>query len=101
MADDTKAPNPNDANDPRAQFLHQMAPEIELRFSHHPPIGNQAERYEIIRTAAKGFARMLVSLCPPCREASLALTKLEECIMWANSSIARRESEAPMVEVAQ
>ena len=32
--------------------------------------------------------------CPESREASLAITKLEEAIMWANAAIARRpESE--------
>lgn len=29
------------------------------------------------------------NLCPDSRELSLAITKLEEAIMWANASIAR------------
>ena len=31
--------------------------------------------------------------CPESREKSLAFTKLEECIMWANAAIARNEIE--------
>lgn len=30
-------------------------------------------------------------LCPSSRERSLAMTKLEEAVMWANSAIARNK----------
>ena len=39
----------------------------------------------------KEFAYLLNDLCPDSREKSLAMTKLEECVMWANASIARNE----------
>ncbi len=65
--------------------------EISTRFRHHPPKGNQIERYERIREQARVMALDLVDDCPASRELSLALTKLEECVMWANASIARRE----------
>lgn len=65
--------------------------EIEKRFTYHPPNGNQAERYGLIRSAAKVFAKILVGQTPESREQSLALTKLEEVVFWANASIARNE----------
>lgn len=65
--------------------------DIEKRFTYHPPRGDQAERYEEIRLLAKGLAYHIVERCPDSRERSLALTKLEEAVMWANAAIARNE----------
>ena len=65
--------------------------EIELRFSYHSPKNDQPARYERIRGEAKALARTLHELCLDCREASLALTHLDEVVMWANAAIARRE----------
>jgi len=44
-----------------------------------------------IRAMAKSFAADLVTFCPPSRELSLALTELENAVMWANAAIARNE----------
>jgi hypothetical protein len=68
--------------------------EIENNFTYHKPFGNQPERYEKLRSKAKELANLILELCPKSREKSLAFTKLEESIMWANSSIARNEKEA-------
>lgn len=65
--------------------------ELQTRFTHHPPKNDQAVRYQRIRSDAAQFASMLDSLVPESREKSLALTKLEEAVMWANAAIARRE----------
>lgn len=65
--------------------------EVMRRFTYHPPHGNQTERYGRIRAAARTFAKLLLGCCPDSRERSLALTKLEEAVMWANASIARNE----------
>lgn len=64
---------------------------IENNFTYHPPSGDQAERYIVIRDEAKAYALLLVELCPESRELSLALTHLEEVAMWANAAIARNE----------
>lgn len=64
--------------------------EIETRFTYHPPNENQVIAYKIIRGEAKRLALHLNRFCPECRELSLALTKLEEMVMWANAAIARR-----------
>ena len=65
--------------------------DIDNNFTYHAPKEDQIERYKEIRSNAKQFAKLLDSLCPPSRERSLAMTKLEECVMWANASIARNE----------
>ena len=65
--------------------------QIENNFSHPPPKGNQAARYEILRQLAKELAELINELCPESREKSLAFTNLEQSVMWANASIARNE----------
>lgn len=65
--------------------------DLEARFTHHPPKGDQALRYGRIRMDAKQFALMLNELAPDSREKSLAITHLEEAVMWANAAIARNE----------
>jgi len=65
--------------------------ELETRFTYHAPKGDQQIRYEDLRFDAKKLAKEFVKYCPESRELDLALTKLEEAIMWANAAIARRE----------
>ena len=60
-------------------------------FTYHPPKDGQQERYERLRSTAKDLATDILALCPDSRERSLAMTKLEEAVMWANASIARNE----------
>jgi hypothetical protein len=65
--------------------------DINKRFTYHKPKGDQPSRYESLRTEARTLAHMIYDECPESRERSLALTKLEEAVMWANASIARNE----------
>ncbi len=58
-------------------------------FKYHAPKGNAADIYEGIREKARELADMLADICPDSRERSLAITKIEEAVMWANASIAR------------
>lgn len=67
---------------------------IEASFTFHAPKADQAGHYQKIRQAAKSLAMLMVELCPDRRERSLALTKLEECVMWANAAIARHVDPA-------
>ena len=64
--------------------------ELRHLFTYHPPTANQIKVYEEIRQRAFGLAVHLSTVCPESRELSLALTKLEECVMHAISAIARR-----------
>lgn len=68
-------------------------PVIENNFIYHSPKGDQPKRYETLRSIAKEFAYRIKGNCPDSREKSLALTKLEESVMWANAAIARNEKE--------
>jgi hypothetical protein len=64
---------------------------IERNFKYHAPKEDQPQRYERLRGEGRGMAQLIDELCPDSREKSLAMTKLEEAIMWANASIARNE----------
>ncbi len=68
-----------------------VAAQIETNFKYHPPRGGQADKYKEIRALAKIMAGHYNENCPHSRELSLAITKLEESVMWANASIARHE----------
>lgn len=68
-----------------------MNEQIEKAFTYHAPKSNQPERYTEIRDTAKSLALLIDTHCPNSREKSLSMTKLEECAMWANASIARNE----------
>lgn len=65
--------------------------DLEKRFTYHSPKGDQQLRYEMIRDRALNFAEFLNEKCPDSREKSLALTHLEDSVMWANAAIARNE----------
>jgi hypothetical protein len=65
--------------------------DIANRFTYHAPKPAQTARYEEIRAQARTFAEYLRLNCPPSREAALALTHLDEVVMWANAAIARHE----------
>ena len=62
---------------------------IEHIFKYHAPKEGQPEKYVKIRDTAKEFAILVNELVPQSREQSLAFTKLEEAVMWANAGIAR------------
>lgn len=64
---------------------------LKNRFTYHPPQPGQPERYQQVRAAALDLAEELTSNCPESRELSLAITKLEEVVFWANAAIARNE----------
>ncbi|CAK9044320.1 Site-specific tyrosine recombinase XerC, partial [Durusdinium trenchii] len=70
---------------------HSETRDIVNRFTFHPPHGDQVRRYESLREQARGLAFLILQGTPPSREQSLALTKLEEVVMWANAAIARNE----------
>lgn len=68
-----------------------MIDDIERGFTYHAPKPGQPERYQAIREQAKTLALSLAEKCPGSRELSLALTHLEQTVMWANAAIARNE----------
>ncbi len=71
-----------------------MIEDLNKRFTYHTPKEGQPQKYENIRKNALALAELLNAMCPDSREKSLAITSLEEAVMWANASIARNESGA-------
>lgn len=62
--------------------------QIENSFTYHAPKEGQPEVYELLRYRAKELAHLINEYVPDGREKSLAITKLEETVMWANKGIA-------------
>ena len=63
--------------------------QIENNFTYHPPKDGDPAKYSIIRERAKELAYLIDGYCPAGREKSLAMTKIEESVFWANAAIAR------------
>jgi len=68
----------------------QNMDKIANNFRYHAPKGEQ-QRYELLWEQARILAVFINENTPASREQSLAFTALEECVMWANASIARNE----------
>jgi len=64
--------------------------ELKNRFSYHDPNASTQPIYNMIRESCLNLATIIEELCPDSRERSVALTKLDEVMFWANASIARR-----------
>lgn len=63
--------------------------DLRNRFTYHAPSEQQTASYETLRSDALALAGVINDLCSDSREKSLAITHLEEAVMWANASIAR------------
>jgi hypothetical protein len=76
--------------------VHITNDELARRFDYHPPdTEEKKERHQHVRNACLVAAEEVVMVTgPPSREQSLAVTKLEEAMYWANAAIAR-EITAP------
>ena len=64
--------------------------ELELRFNSHDLGEYGIEMVDAVRDKARVLAVTLAVKCPESREKSIAITKLEEVVFWANAAIARR-----------
>lgn len=64
--------------------------DLRNRFNYHPPStpARQAD-HEDIRAVCLEVAMQINWLVPDGREKSLAITKLEEAMFWANAGLAR------------
>jgi hypothetical protein len=63
--------------------------DLENRFTYHAPTAAQVPVYEEIRAAGLSFALLLDRYAHESRELSLAVTHVEEAVMWANAAVAR------------
>jgi hypothetical protein len=65
---------------------------IERSLTNRPPIDpNIIIFFELIREPFKDAAHLVIDLIPPSRERSLALTGIEEALMWAVKAIALKQ----------
>jgi hypothetical protein len=66
--------------------------DMDNRFRYHPPTTDDIrEAHEEVRDLMHSCAIEVEALTPDCRERSLAITKLEESMFWANAAIARNQ----------
>lgn len=63
-------------------------------FTYHAPTPIQIERYARLRQKAKELAELIYDVTPQSREQSLALTSVQQTVMWANAAIAINEQDA-------
>jgi len=65
--------------------------DLDNLFKYHAPKGDQVERYAKLRDAAKTFAEAIEELTPESPEQTLAIRKVHDAMMQANSAIAINE----------
>lgn len=67
--------------------------DINNRFEYHAPRNKEeVEDHERVRWLTHAVALKLNDILPEGREKSLALTHLEEAMMWANAALARNKN---------
>lgn len=71
-----------------AQFSTE---DLDTRFNFHPATDETRPKHELVRRLLRESAQVLVEKVPPGRELALALTHLEDAMMWANAGIARNQ----------
>lgn len=63
--------------------------DLDNRFAYHSPDAAKVILHEEARAAAYELAKFIDIYVPDGREKALAMTKVEEAMMWANAGIAR------------
>lgn len=77
--------------------MKELSPKVARSLSHQAPESDQQGRIALLRDAAKAFASSIETNSSPSREQSLAITKLEETLMWAIKGVVLEPHTAPSV----
>ncbi|MHB8573663.1 MAG: Acb2/Tad1 domain-containing protein [Candidatus Dormibacteria bacterium] len=72
-----------------AAELEEVERSVERLISVSRTTRGKADRHARIRMHCEAAAGAIVAETPECREQSLAITAMEEAMMWANAAIAR------------
>jgi hypothetical protein len=87
-----------EADAQRAQKERNMPPSVlftqqalDHLFTYHAPHGNQPERYQSIRAAARIFAEVIVLNTPVGADQSAAIRHVRDAMMTANAAVALEE----------
>lgn len=74
--------------------IQALEDRIENDFKYHSAAldPDASARHAKVRNLCKDLALQLIDLVPIGREQSLAITSLEQVMMWANAGIARRSA---------
>lgn len=78
-----------DADKDGEDARNEMIGELQDLMAYHPPNQDQIARFNTLRADLMNLGATILTQCPPGRERSLAITKLEEVRTWANASVAR------------
>lgn len=71
--------------------------DLDNRFAFHPATDDEKRaQHASARRGCGNLAAHLNDLLPEGREKSLAITKLEETMMWANAALAREDPVEPV-----
>jgi hypothetical protein len=69
-------------------YTSPLSDEERRRFRSHPPTPDTGPRHDRIRAAHLALAEIVAEIVPAGRHRSLALTALQESMMWANAAVA-------------
>lgn len=72
-------------------FQKPTLEQLQNRFTHHEPKGDQADRYNRIREVICDAAWGCVQMTPVSPEQTRALNAMDEAMMLFNAAIARNE----------
>jgi len=71
--------------------------DIESRFSFHPGTATTGPKHDEVRRKMRLLALWVLDDVPESRERSLALTALQEAMMWCNAAIAIHTEDEPLL----
>jgi hypothetical protein len=65
-----------------------LSPELTRRFAYHPPTPERVRQHEAIRAAFLRAAEEIDEPVPDGHEKALALTHLQDAMMWSHAAVA-------------
>lgn len=89
-------PDPNGHTPGPSEFRGMDLDRLLHNMTNHPMTPWDVTKVEELRQRFKGLGAAVLKSCPESRERSVALTQLEDALMWSVASIARNQT--PLVD---